>query len=425
MQEKIKEIKNKLGVFLSFNQQYFRWKRIHPSKIDIKNDNLLIVPCDPWAIGGSRGDEAMLIAIIQWYRKKYPRSHIFIISASEEGCDYINNLPYPEITALYEWCGTNPIDRIYKTAINIDINSVILLGADCMDGFYSPFVSLTLIALHELFSLTGNIKSRLMGFSFNNTPYQPICRAFDSLSSDVCINLRDPISLQRFKKQIRINAGLVADVAFLLTPDYDFDGYKKLREWTTLRHQAQGQYVIGFNFHPMLRKYGDVNGIRKDALAMAEILAEILRQNKNIHFVIIPHDNRNKLTDNIMLGTISNELSRMGLPERFYYDPLVYRASQIKALCGLIDGLVSSRMHLAIAALGQGKSVMAATYQGKFEGLFRHFDLPEDYLLSPDDFISSNMIDCFFNYINHLPQLTQQVQSRLNHVMELSNKNFA
>ena len=303
MQAKIKEIKNKLSVFLSFNRQYFQWKKIHPSKIDIKNDNLLIVPCDPWAIGGSRGDEAMLIAIIQWYRKKYPKSHIFIISASKEGCDYINNLPYSKITALYEWCGTNPIDRIYKTAINIDINSVILLGADCMDGFYSPFVSLTLIALHELFSLTGNIKSRLMGFSFNNSPYRPICKAFDSLSSDVCINLRDPISLQRFKKQIRINAGLVADVAFLLTPDYDFDGYKRLQEWTTLRHQAQGQYVIGFNFHPMLRKYGDVNGIRKDALAMAEILAEILRRNKNIHFVIIPHDNRNKLTDNIMLGT--------------------------------------------------------------------------------------------------------------------------
>lgn len=425
MQAKIKEIKNKLSVFLSFNRQYFQWKKIHPSKIDIKNDNLLIVPCDPWAIGGSRGDEAMLIAIIQWYRKKYPKSHIFIISASKEGCDYINNLPYSEITALYEWCGTNPIDRIYKTAINIDINSVILLGADCMDGFYSPFVSLTLIALHELFSLTGNIKSRLMGFSFNNSPYRPICKAFDSLSSDVCINLRDPISLQRFKKQIRINAGLVADVAFLLTPDYDFDGYKRLQEWTTLRHQAQGQYVIGFNFHPMLRKYGDVNGIRKDALAMAEILAEILRRNKNIHFVIIPHDNRNKLTDNIMLGTISNELSRMGLSERFYYDPLVYRASQIKALCGLIDGLVSSRMHLAIAALGQGKSVMAATYQGKFEGLFRHFDLPEDYLLPPDDFISPHMVECFFNYINHLPQLTMQVKNKLNHVIELSNKNFA
>src|SRR5574344_391976 len=59
----------------------------------------------------------------------------------------------------------------------------------------------------------------------------------------------------------------------------------------------------------------------------------------------------------------------------------VLSAPELKALCGHLDCLFTSRMHLAIAALGRGKPVAAFAYQGKFTGLFRHFDLPEDLIL--------------------------------------------
>lgn len=421
----LKEIKHKISVWLNFKRQYNHWQQITP--IDYKSDakHLAVIPCDPWSVGGSRGDEAMIFAIIQKFRALYPDAPISIVSADKNGENYIKNLPFPNVLCSFSWQGKWPIYNIYTDLLDNKVSDVILLGADCMDGFYSPFVSLTLLALHSLFSRTKGVNSHLMGYSFNNRPYRPICKAFNNLDGNVCINLRDPISLQRFKKHTHADAGLVADVAFLLVPDSNFDGYAKLRKWIDLRHQAGGQYVIGFNFHPMLQKYENTKGVKKDALNMAIILADILHRNQNIHFVLIPHDDRSKLTDNLMLDTISNELTRIGLAERFYYDPKVYRASQIKAICGLIDGLVSSRMHLAIAALGQGKSIMATTYQGKFEGLFQHFDLPQDYLMAPKDFISHNMVDCFFKYVDHLPQLTLKVQNKLNQVIELSNKNFA
>ena len=107
-----------------------------------------------------------------------------------------------------------------------------------------------------------------------------------------------------------------------------------------------------------------------------------------------------------------------------FYDAEVPRASQLKALCGLLDGLISSRMHLAIAALGMRVPVMAATYQGKFEGLFQHFGLDGTFLLNPQEFLSDTLIDKFNLFINSLPELRQKISRKLPLVLELSNKNL-
>ena len=110
--------------------------------------------------------------------------------------------------------------------------------------------------------------------------------------------------------------------------------------------------------------------------------------------------------------------------ERLYYDKFVYRASQLKGLCGLFDALISSRMHLAIAALGREVPVMAATYQGKFEGLFLHFGLPEDFLMSPESFCSDKFQEVFDKFYDNLPILHQTIKRELHKVISLSLRNF-
>ena len=50
-------------------------------------------------------------------------------------------------------------------------------------------------------------------------------------------------------------------------------------------------------------------------------------------------------------------------------------ARQVKAISGHCDLILSGRMHLAIASLGQGVPVVCLTYQDKFEGLMEHFGL--------------------------------------------------
>lgn len=426
MRKKISKIKHKLGIWLAFRKAFKQWKKIKLVQVPEgdKSNCLVIVPCDPFSIGGSRGDEAMITAVIQRYRKFNPSISIVIVSGSEEGNCYISELPYENITPLDVWRGNYPIKRIYHAIMDVHPSNVVILGADCMDGFYSPFISLTLLALHDLCSRTKGIKSTLLGFSFNDHPYKPLIKAYNSLPTNVILNLRDEISLGRFIKRVSHKANLVADAAFMLVPDSDFLEYSKLKNWIFTRHKQGITHVIGFNFHPMLRKYKDSEEIKNDALILAKNLSCILRSDRSINFVLIPHDDRNLLTDNMMLEVIAKYLYSQGFNERVYYISHVYRASQLKAICGLLDGLVSSRMHLAIAALGQKKSVLAVTYQGKFEGLYRHFCLSTDYLLTPTDFMSDKMIYKFHSYISHLSELTICVQKNLDKVIKLSERNL-
>lgn len=387
--------------------------------------HLAIIPCDPWSVGGSRGDEAMLTAVIQQYCSRYPGIPIDIIAEGDLGMNYIEKLNFEGVTPRRFWENAYPLERIYTSCMALNPSHVVVLGADCMDGFYAPNLSLMLLALHDLFSRSSGVESRLMGFSFNAHPSRLMTWAFKHASHDTKFNLRDAISLERFMRTTDIKAGLVADSAFMLRPDSDFAGYRELEQWIAIR-RAQGTiHIIGMNFHPMLRTYNGADDIKKDALILARNVEQILKENPNLDFVFIPHDDRSRLTDNLMLGTMAEYIRQKGLGNRVYYRKEVYRAPQLKALCRLLDGLVSSRMHLAIAALGQGKSVLAASYQGKFEGLYQHFSLPQEFILPASVFISDGMINSFQNYITHLDELTKSVEENLPIVTKLSEQNLA
>ena len=426
MYGRLKYCKQKISTWLAFRRQYRMWKRVAVQHLHnpYVEKQLAIIPCDPWSVGGSRGDEAMMTAIILKYRKDHPAAPITIISEGDEGSKYISKLPYPGITPLPVWNGNTPVKTIYEAVMKLRPSDVVLLGADCMDGYYSPFISLTLLALHDLFSRTDEIKSHLTGFSFNRHPYRPLRKAFNSITPSARLYLRDAVSLERFKKFAKADAELTADAAFMLEADYGFDGYEKLKEWITTRRAAGTRHIIGFNFHPMLRRYDNTEEIQNDACSLARNIAAIMQRNGAIDFVLVPHDDRCRYTDNIMLKTIADSLIQAGFGSRTYYSPEVYRAAQIKALCSLLDGLASSRMHLAVAALGEGKSVLAAEYQGKFEGLFRHFNLPAEYLLTPDEFIGDAFAGRFEKYMAHLPELTRQVEKEREKVIRLSEKNL-
>ena len=419
-------IKKRLGVARAFNKELRQWhrlkSRIEPCKADRRH--LVIVPCDPGSVGGSRGDEAMIMGVINKYRSKFPQIPVSIVCSDEKGISYVTQFPIGVVQSIASWNGNYPLERIYTSIINAHPSDVVILGADCMDGYYSPLISLTLLALHDLSASTPGISSCLLGFSFNAKPYRLLKYAYNRLGGNVIINLRDRVSLSRFTRFTSKKAGLVADAAFMLQPNYDFEGYDRLEEWVKDKRRNGSQIVMGMNFHPMLRSYSGKDDIISDALIIAKNVARILRERTDIVFVFIPHDDRSQLTDNLMLGEMYKYLSDCGLDDRVYYEQHVYRADQLKGLCRLLDGIVSSRMHLAIAALGQGKSVMAASYQGKFEGLFDHFNIPHKYILSANKFISSEMVDCFGDYVSNLEALNTVVARSLPNVIQLSENNI-
>ena len=420
-------IKKKLGIKYAFHKTYRQWKRINAGiqPCESKRKHLIIVPCDPWSVGGSRGDEAMIMAVIHKYRHKFPQIPISIVCAEGKGMSYIEQFPIEGVRPINSWTGSYPLERIYQSILKVQPSDVVILGADCMDGFYSPLLSLTLLALHDLCANTIGISSYLLGFSFNSKPNWMMIRAFRSLSNDTVVSIRDAISLERYQQKVGKPARLVADAAFMLQPEKSFHLYEEIAQWVSGQKTAS-RVVIGLNFHPMLRKYNGADDIKSDALKLAIIIEEILLRHKNISFVFISHDDRSKLTDNLMLSNMVNYLKSQSdeLIERVFYRQEVPRAHQLKALCGLLDGLISSRMHLAIAALGMGTPVMAATYQGKFEGLFKHFELDRTYLLEPNLFLSSRMIAVFENFIENLHTIKKQINTNLPQVLAYSNANL-
>lgn len=411
-----------------FLRSYCQWKKIARR---VKNTDfhksttpsLVIVPCDPWSVGGSRGDEAMIMGVIDRYRRLNPDIPIHIVCA-DEGVHYIQQLNIKDITPISCWNGAYSIENIYQSIISTNPSDVVILGADCMDGYYSPILSLQLLSIHDLCNKTSHLHSRLLGFSFNAHPSWLMIRAFKSLSSDTKLQIRDPLSYERFQKKVNRSAKLVADAAFMLHPRPNFPLYKTIKKWTD-DQRTLGRTIIGLNFHPMLRTYDDPEDIKGDAMLLAKNVEAILQKHHNVSFILMPHDDRKGITDNLMLSNIYNYLQKSGqITNQVFYSAEVPRAAQLKALCGLIDGLISSRMHLAIAALGMKVPVMAATYQDKFEGLFQHFGLDDSYLLDAKQFLSNKMIVTFENFLKELPILKQHISERLTKVQTLSNANF-
>lgn len=412
--------------YYAFLKQFYLWKRLKKKGAFTlkanRTNRIVIVPCDPEVVGGSRGDEAMIMASIHYYRNLDPSTEVAIVVTDQRGQDYVTNMGITNVVSLPVWNGAYPLERIIRSIASCSPKEVIILGADCMDGYYSPYLSLMLLSIYDLCRSIG-LSSHLLGFSFNTTPSKLMIRAFKSLDIDVKLRLRDAVSLKRYIKFTSRDADLVADAAFLLRPDNAFKEFSEIKEWVG-KKKNEGHCVIGFNLHPMLKRRQTKEELQVYAEKVANQMNVVMEQSPNISFILIPHDNRDRLTDNLMLGKISERLIAAGYKDRLYYNPFVFHAAQLKAICSLVDGLVSSRMHLAIAALGERKPIMVATYQGKFQGLFLHFNLDSTYVLSPEQFCSDSFVSKFNSFIKDLSLIEGQIDKKLPNVIHLAKQNM-
>jgi polysaccharide pyruvyl transferase WcaK-like protein len=196
----------------------------------------------------------------------------------------------------------------------------------------------------------------------------------------VRINVRDPVSLDRFRRSIGRAATLVADAAFLLEPGVPAIASQDAAAWVAAR-KREGRTVIALNYHGLL--FEDPARGRL-ALLQASVAAALgnLALRRSACWLLLPHDSRPQADDIGVLSALYDALPA-GARASAYLVPAVPPAAEIKGLVAMLDGVVAGRMHLAIAALGTGTPVMAFDYQGKFLGLFRHFRLPEHLLLDP------------------------------------------
>lgn len=388
------------------------WKRSY-----CDSATLLVVSCDTKYLVGSKGDEAMLKVAVSKVLQIHPQLQVAFASESIATDAIVCDMG---MQAMRVWGSVLMPFRFLKAISLVRPQIGILIGADVMDGYYSPVVSLRLIIAADVLARTG-AKTVFLGFSMNDKSVGILKYAFRMLDKRVQINLRDPLSHARYMKFTGKSANLVADSAFMLKPELLSGESVVAQSWIELQ-KSLGRLVLGVNFHPMLFPNG-IEGVDKLASSLEAVL-KVLTDKYKISWLLLPHDDRLAAGDIVVLTQFYQQLSL----EIKKFTHLVVRppsAAQIKTLASSLDGVITGRMHLAIAALGQSVPVITFAYQDKFAGLFQHFDLPEWMILDPIasmefSYLSNNIE----RFIQELPSIKYQISTRLPDVMAASESTF-
>lgn len=417
-------IELKKSVYIKLNALYWVIAQMICTGIHLKvarSPKLLIIPCEPWSIVGSRGDEAMIMAIIQQFRLREPTGDIVILSGTPE-FEKTEDGQRLGVRFHFAWRGRIQLRNIFKAILVEAPTECYVLGADCMDGKYSVLTSQLLLASADLAARLG-IKSCLTGFSFNDHPVPVLRSWFRKVSSKLTLRVRDPLSLERFTTFTGVEAKLVADVAFLLKPEVT-ERVQRVIDWVD-EQKRQTRKVLGFNLHGMLittaalKKSSGTTLNEEIQIFQNQVLEQLknfLCQNPSVAVLLIPHDFRGG-GDHVLLKPIGDCLTKTyadrvaGIEESF-------TATELKALCGRLDSVFTSRMHLGIAALGMGVPIACFAYQGKFAGLFDHFSYPERYVLAPSEV--SHLSATLDDFLKNLDSVKKTIQEALPSVIQLA-----
>ncbi|MEM1171816.1 MAG: polysaccharide pyruvyl transferase family protein [Cyanobacteria bacterium P01_H01_bin.35] len=388
----------------------------------LPNSAIILPPAAP----GSLGDEAMVLATSD-YLKQEGIENISLIDHLKnkthpveviENINLSNFLSYQSwykfiISFIYAGWKINQYERLY------------CLGADMIDGYYSNYVTLRKVKIVEIASILG-LSTGILGFSYNRQPTNISKQLLSGLPPKVFLGARDKTSYQRLIDSISHSVNLVADVAFLLKPAEQSQTLDKVLEWIN-NQKSQNKIVLGINIHPLLLK--KLEGITANDLVqvLAKTITKLHKDNQQLSFIFLPHDIRTVggTNDDILSKKVIENLPSEVASSCFKI-PFPCLTREIKAIVKHIDCVLTGRMHLGIACLGQGTPIACITYQGKFEGLYQHFNL-EPLFIEPKQLFVPNqneLVELVNKLIDQRQSLHEQVVSKLDEVKELSQENF-
>ncbi|MGF1496388.1 MAG: polysaccharide pyruvyl transferase family protein [Elainellaceae cyanobacterium] len=374
---------------------------------------MLLPPTD----SGSLGDQAMVHGTMQCLKMKGIDKFTLVAYDSVSDCQ---NFYSHEAVFKYQ----SKLDFV-QAACKHDI--FFCLGADVMDGFYSEKRSILRTELVSMASRLG-LKSRVLGFSFNPNPSDKAVCALSNLPSNVDLCARDPVSCERLHKHLKRPITLVADLAFLLEPanSGSSSSLTETHEWLC-SEKHNGHILIGINANSKLLDNPKLKTVEELCRIYAEALKSVFHENnQKVSFVFISHDFRekeNRPSDFTFADKIITYLPPQIRLHCLRISP-PYSAGDVKSICGKLDVVLTGRMHLAIESLGQGTPPACITYQGKFEGLFQHFDL-SGMTIEPEKLTSSNQLTQFLlPIIYRRNEIRTHINSQLQEVKRLAKLNL-
>lgn len=365
----------------------------------------------PAAAPGGTGDDAMVNGSIAALSGEYLGERISILVPNKYPADFRFSPESEHLKLFSNW--THP--AVEAAELN-SYKRVYVLGADILDGAYNLPDAIKRIRLAGICSEQGQ-DSRIVGFSLNGNPHPAVLQEFKRLKN-VPLFLRDPLSYERAKRLIGGDIRLSADVAFLLEPMAG--KHSAAVERFAAQARAIGNRVYGLNIHDLLARFSPEGNFDK----LISSIAGLIASRKDCSFVLIPHDYRKTVDDRAPLQRVYENLD-LECRQRVQFLSEPIRAAEIKQICKSLDGVLTGRMHLAIAALGVGVPVMGIVYQGKFEGTLSYFDLDQEFLLSPEQAADYELLKKRFGlWVAGAESASEKIRKNLPAVKKLAASNF-
>jgi polysaccharide pyruvyl transferase WcaK-like protein len=373
----------------------------------------VIIPGDASNPSGSLGDMAMFTALLQSLRTCNAAATFTIIGTRNHSIAVPGIGEVPVVAAWIGRAGTIAFDKLIRQN-----HALFVMGADILDGKYGAALVQRIVAYCN-HSVQLGIPATTLGFSFNRYPRRPTVHALSRLHPKVTVNVRDQPSLDRFARIVGIPATLCADSAFLMPPAAD--PAPDAEAWIAAM-RAAGRSPVGVNLNahalaPALAQVGT------DAL-IAHLAAQLRLAGEadKLAFMLIPHDLKPQSADTTMLQALEKQLQQSGFLH-VRYTP-IDRPDVIKRLVGLLDLVITGRMHLAIASLGSGTPTLSIAYQDKFEGLYQHVDLPLEHLVSPLQCLGDELQIRISHAYTQRHDNRERIRARLPQVQALASRNL-
>lgn len=408
----------KLSLFAGIYARLLRNFHVNQFFGQDSSSSVLILPA---AATGSLGDEAMLEALIKYFSEQ-GITKIGVISYSKDNeWDHFNSVTETvNLSSLFKNNSWKSLIRFVSKVSSY--KQFYCIGADVLDGFYSENRSLQRITLVALADQVG-AKASIVSFSFNANPKPTVIEALANLSTDVRLCSRDPVSHKRLEDFLQRPIDLAADLAFLLQPTQNTDLVTGVSQWASNQRDA-GRIIIGINANSLMGNDRVSFSSEELIKIYADALVHSFSKNPLLSFLMIPHDFRGKNSDVKMVEDLLVSLPD-AMQSYCLKVPTPCSAGEVKAICAETDLVLTGRMHLAIAALGQEVPVACITYQGKFSGLLTgHFKLA-GVSITPEMAFQPNQLANFLNdQISKRGETQKNIQAKLPDVKRLSSINL-
>ncbi len=276
----------------------------------------------------------------------------------------------------------------------------VVIGADVMDGVYSPGASVIRLTLAGLAQKHG-IPSRILGFSWSERPTHTAVRGLRVAAASGVLTLpRDPQSRRRLGRH-KIPTTQSADLVFsavhaTLPPEVQ---------------DASGRPYALINASGLIAQ-------RVDLIDDYVRLVDIVRQS-GLEPLLVPHVLRVGDDD---LHVLRRVQARLELKTRLIERQLT--PSEVRGLARHGALTITGRMHLAIMSMNMGAVPITLSTVGKVDGLYDLVGLPELVLEPVRGF--SHEIEALLvgDALGRIKTWKQQIDARLPSVRSLAQENF-